>query len=229
MGENRLNYEMDRSILTPRYGVECFGATRFQAGRATNEDAFLIDRDPVAYAAIFDGAGNAEQAAERAANFFRTLISDPEASVGEMDTWASWMRLMDSHLWGGPESAFVGAAVPDLKLGLVVGAYAGNARAYLAGRDNFRIITAESSPARLGSGHVEAKTFSVAFHPHDTLLLMSDGAWAPFGNTALLRKAIEAASSRHFSEVPEAILDAATPADGPPDDMTVVALRVKRL
>ena len=34
-GENRLNYEMEKSILTPKYGVECFGATRFQAGRAT--------------------------------------------------------------------------------------------------------------------------------------------------------------------------------------------------
>jgi serine/threonine protein phosphatase PrpC len=220
---------MDGSILTPRYGVECFGATRFQAGRATNEDAFIIGRDAIPHAAVFDGAGNAEQAAKRVARFFKTLISDQEASVGEMDTWASWVRLMDSHLWGGPESAFVGAAVPDLKLGLIVGAYAGNSRAYLAGKDSFRLITSESSPARLGSGRVEAKTFSVAFHPHDILLLMSDGAWAPFGNTSLLRKAIAAASSRHFSEVPEAILDAATPPDGPPDDMTVVALRLRRL
>jgi serine/threonine protein phosphatase PrpC len=219
---------MDGSVFTPKYGVECFGATRFQAGKAVNEDVFVIDRDPIPLVAIFDGAGNAEQAAERASRFFKTLITDPDASVGEMDTWAGWVRLMDSHLWGGPESTFVGAAVPDVNLGLIVGAYAGNSRAYLAGREGFQLLTTESSPARLGSGRVEARTFSVAFRPHDILLLMSDGAWAPFGNTAVLRKAIESAASRHFSEVPEAILGAATPPDGPPDDMTVVALRVKR-
>jgi serine/threonine protein phosphatase PrpC len=220
---------MEKRRSTPKYGVECFGATRFQAGKATNEDTFIIERHPVPYGAVFDGAGNAEQAAHRAARFFKTLIGDPEASVGEMDTWARWVRLMDSHLWGGPESTFLGAAACDLDLGLIVGAYAGNSRAYLAGGDGFKLITTESTPGRLGSGRAAAKTFSVALHPHDILLLMSDGAWVPFGSTYLLRKAISAASTGHFSDVPEAILEAATPADGPPDDMTVVALRVRRL
>jgi hypothetical protein len=58
---------------------------------------------------------------------------------------------------------------------------------------------------------------------------MSDGAWMPFGNAYVLRNAVSAGALRHFSEVPQAVLDAATPADGPSDDMTVVALRVRRI
>jgi hypothetical protein len=55
-----------------------------------------------------------------------------------------------------------------------------------------------------------------------------DGAWAPFVNMQLLRKVTMAALFAHFSEVPHSILDAASPPDGPPDDMTVIALRLRR-
>jgi len=220
---------MPAQPLTPKYGVECFGATRTQAGRLTNEDTFVIDRDPVPHAAVFDGAGNAGQAAQRVARFFQTLIKDQPEKVGDAEAWAAWVRLMDSHLMGGAQSTFVGAAVPDPDAARVVGGYAGNARAYLAGEEGIKLITAESSPARLGSGSVEGRTFSIDLRARDILLLMSDGAWVPFSSPSRLRKAVAAAAARHFSEVPEAVLDAATPPDGSPDDMTVVALRLRRL
>lgn len=212
----------------PRHTIDCYGATRIQAGNRTNEDAFVIGREPIPYAAVFDGAGNAEQAAHRAARFFKTLIKDQLAKVVELDTWARWVRLMDSQLMGGTQSTFVGIAVPDVDVGLVVGAYAGNSRAYLVGEDGVKLITAESSLGRLGSGHAQAKSFSLQLRPYDILLLMSDGAWVPFGSAYLLRKAVASASSRHFSEMPQAILDTAAPRDGPQDDMTVIALRQGR-
>jgi hypothetical protein len=135
---------------------------------------------------------------------------------------------MDSQLLGGTQSTFVGVAVPDVEAGLVIGAYAGNTRAYAVGEDGVKLLTAESSPGRLGSGHAQGKTFSLLLRPYDILLLISDGAWVPFGSAYLLRKAVASASGRHFSETPQAVLDAATPRDGPPDDMTVVALRQGR-
>jgi len=209
------------------HAIECYGATRTQVGHKANEDAFVIERDPLPYAAVFDGAGNAEQAAKRVARFFRALIKGQIARVGDPGAWEGWVRLMDSQLMGGAQSTFIGMAVPDVEASRLVGAYAGNSRAYLVGEAGAKLITVESSPGRLGGGNAQGKTFSLELCPYDILLLMSDGAWVPFGSMHLLRKATLSALSKHFSDVPLAILDAATPPDGPPDDMTVIALRLR--
>jgi len=39
---------------------QCYGATRPQDGRSVNEDAFTIHPGPAPYAALADGAGNAD-------------------------------------------------------------------------------------------------------------------------------------------------------------------------
>jgi hypothetical protein len=207
--------------------IECYGATRPQAGRTANEDAFVIEREPVFHAGLFDGAGNAEQAAHRVARFFKKLVRDQLAKAGNPAAWTGWVRLMDSFLLGGNQSTFVGLAVPDPGSGQVIGAYAGNSRLYRIGEDGVKIVTFEPSPGRLGTGQAVARTFSLTPGPYDILLLMSDGAWLPFGSTYLLRKAAMSALTKHFSEVPQAVLDAATPPNGPCDDMTVVAIRVR--
>lgn len=211
-----------------QHTIECYGATRIQAGHKINEDAFIIERKPFFHAAVFDGAGNAEQAAHRVARFFKAIIRDQAVKIGDPDAWAGWVRLMDSQLMGGAQSTFVGFAVPDVETGLVVGAYAGNSRVYIVGQGGVRLITVEGSAGRLGSGRALAKTFSFKLRPYDILLLMSDGAWVPFGSTYLLRKAVTSALGRHFSEVPQTILDGASPIDEPADDMTVVAMRLVR-
>lgn len=214
---------------SPRYSIECYGATRIQTGHKANEDAFVIEREPIPHAAVFDGAGNAEQAAHRIARFFKTLIMNQAGKVGNPTSWANWVRLMDSQLMGGTQSTFVGIAVPDVDEGLVVGAYAGNSRAYIVGEDGVRLVTAESSLGRLGSGKALGKTFTLKFRPYDILLLMSDGAWGSYSSAYLLRKAVTSAMVKHFSEVPQALLDGAAPSGEPADDMTVVAMRQRRL
>ncbi len=213
----------------PRFSIECYGATRIQAGHRANEDAFVIEREPVPHAAVFDGVGNAQQAAHHAARFFKAIIKDQAVRAIDLNAWASWVRLMDSQLLGGTQSTFVGVAVPDVDEGLIVGAYAGNSRAYIVGEEGVRLVTAESSLGRLGSGHAQGKTFMLKLRAYDILLLMSDGAWGAYGGTYLLRRAVTSALARHFSEVPQALLDAATPTGEPADDMTVVALRQRRL
>jgi serine/threonine protein phosphatase PrpC len=214
-------------MSVPFIRIECFGATRPQAGRAANEDAFVIESEPIFHSAIFDGAGNAEQAARKAARFFRSLIKDQSVKAGDPAAWEAWVRLMDSHLLGANQSTFVGLSVPDPRATRVAGAHAGNSRAYCIGADGVKIVSHEPSPRRLGSGQATAKTWTLELGPYDILLLMSDGAWAPFGSTYLLRKAAWSALAKHFSEVPQAVLDAATSPDGPADDMTVIALRIR--
>lgn len=63
--------------------IEIYGATRPEMDRSTNEDAFVIGRDPVSYAAIYGGAGNAQQAALHVVRFFERLIKDPQAQVAD--------------------------------------------------------------------------------------------------------------------------------------------------
>lgn len=122
----------------------------------------------------------------------------------------------------GGQSTFVALALVGSS---VVGACAGDSRAYRFSRDGACSILTEAAPKhRLGSGHAQAFTFAEPVRRGDLYLLLSDGAWTPLGLYGL-RKAVAAAASRHPSELPGAILDAAGKA-GRADDMTAVVIRV---
>lgn len=203
--------------------LECAAASRPQDGRSQNEDAFLIGRGAVQFAALCDGAGNAERAAKRALGLFEKLIAEatPE-QVAAAATWAGWVKLLDSALLGGGQSTFIAVA---LITGQMVGACAGDSRVYRFTRDGACLILTESAPKfRLGSGHAQPFTFAEPARRGDLYLLLSDGAWTPLGLYGL-RKAVAAAATRHPSELPGAILDAASKA-GRADDMTAIAVRV---
>lgn len=206
--------------------VECYAASRPQDGRSANEDAFLIGRGSVPCAVLCDGAGNAQQAAKKVLTLFDHLFGEatPE-QIGDPGTWEKWIRLLDSSLLGGAQSTFVGVAVAE---GQAVGACAGDSRAYLLDRDGeCRILTEGAAKYRLGSGKATSFPIRRPLGHGDTLLLMSDGAWTPLGGVYLLKKAVLGAAGRHFSEMPQAILEAAGKT-GRADDMTVVAVRCVR-
>jgi hypothetical protein len=59
--------------------TECFAATCPQQGRTLNEDAFLIGCGERPFAALCDGAGNAEQAARRVLRLFERLLNESTA------------------------------------------------------------------------------------------------------------------------------------------------------
>jgi len=138
------------------------------------------------------------------------------------ETWVRWTRSLDSALTGGAQSTFVAAAV----LGnVVVGVTAGDSRAYLVPLDGqTRLLSDQASKARLGSGETEPAVFRATLAPRDILILASDGAWGPLGPQGIDR-AVRSALGRHFSEMPEVVLDAAGKR-GRGDDMTVLALRL---
>jgi serine/threonine protein phosphatase PrpC len=72
--------------------IECYGATRTQEGKSTNEDAFLIGRGERPFAALCDGAGNAQQAAKKVLGLFEKLFKEASSAtsrsishVGQLD------------------------------------------------------------------------------------------------------------------------------------------------
>jgi serine/threonine protein phosphatase PrpC len=205
--------------------TECYAATRPQQGRTQNEDAFLIGRGDHPFAALCDGAGNAERAAKRALMLFEKLLGEatPEQIATE-ETWAKWAKVLDSSLLGAAQSTFLGLAFTgnDGK-----GVCVGDSRAYLVNREGQgRILTDGAAKHRLGSGQTQPFPIRLTLHAGDILLLLSDGAWTPL-TLYTLQKAVMSAAAKHFSEVPAAVLDAAG-RTGRADDMTAVAVRLAR-
>lgn len=205
--------------------IECYGATRPQQGRSQNEDAFLISTGDRPFAALADGAGNAERAAKRILTRFEKLLHEatPE-QVADAGAWAKWVKLLDSSLLGAAQSTFVAVTISGSE---VIGACAGDSRLYHLNKEGqCRIISEGASKQRLGSGQAQPFPIRLTLNAGEVLLLLSDGAWTPL-NLYALQKATVSAAARHFSEVPVAILDAAGKT-GRADDMTAVALRLGR-
>lgn len=204
--------------------IECCGASRQQDGRSINEDAFVIGRGKIPYAVLCDGAGNAHFAAKRAIALFERLLKESDADqLAQATTWQNWIKLLDSSLLGANQSTFIGIAHIDGKI--IVGACAGDSRAYIIDRDgNCRILTEEACKYRLGSGSAKAFPISTALWPGDILLLMSDGAWTPLSIYTLKKTVLTARVCYQFADLPQAILDAAG-RTGRADDMTAVAIR----
>jgi len=203
--------------------MEIYGASRQQEGTKSNEDAFLVGRGQIPFAALADGSGNAQQAARSALGLFHRLFSEatPE-EIERFHTWDGWIRLLDSLLLGGAQSTFVAVA---LLPGRIVGTSTGDSRLYLLTMDGeIQILTEDAQKFRLGSGKVIPFPIHRQVQPGDVLMLMSDGAWTPLNLTKM--KALRAkALSRHFSEFPAIFLDEAGK-NGRADDMTAVAIRV---
>lgn len=203
--------------------VEAFAASLPQQGHTQNEDAFLIGRGERTFVALCDGAGNAERAAKRALILFEKLLNEatPE-EIASLESWAKWVKLLDSSLLGGSQSTFLAVAIVGSE---AIGACAGDSRAYLVNREGqTKILTDGAAKHRLGSGQAQAFPIRHTLGAGAVLLLLSDGAWTPL-SPYLLQKAVAGAAARHFSEVPQAILQAAG-RTGRADDMTTVAVRI---
>ncbi len=203
--------------------TEAFAASARQDGHAISEDAFLIRPGDPVIVALADGAGAAEQAARRVLRQFDTLVG--AASAGDVQSfpvWSRWLRTLDLGLSGGAvQSTFVAAAIVGER---VVGAAAGDSRAYLWSREgDLRLLTEGASKWRLGSGRVTPFPIHAPISRGDIVLLLSDGAWAPLSMDRL-RQAVARVVLRSLAEVPEEIIrDAGR--TGAADDMTVVVAR----
>lgn len=202
--------------------VEIYASSRPQDGGKANEDAFLIHRAPIPFAALCDGAGNAEQTAKRALSFFEKLFKEAKRDdIERFSTWVQWVKLLDSSLLGGNQSTFIAIAVLEERY---VGTCVGDSRVYLRDRDGHIHIIAENAVKYcLGSGNVDPFPIYLPCNRGELLLAMSDGAWTPL-NVSQLKKVVNKSLFGHLSELPPAMLDEAGK-NGRADDMTVIAIK----
>jgi serine/threonine protein phosphatase PrpC len=203
--------------------VETYGASQPHDGSRANEDAFWIQRPAGTVAVVCDGTGNAQGCAQRIVHLFGRQLESGALDVSRFPAWSAWLRSMDASLLGGSESTFVGVAVIENRL---LGAYSGDSRAFLVNEHGCRLLT-EAPGRRLGSGEADPRPIHENLTSGDVVLLMSDGAWSPLNLPAVQRIVVNGAL-RHFADLPPNVLEAAGK-KGRPDDMTVVAMRVREV
>lgn len=202
--------------------IEIYGATKPQRGRTANEDAFIIGKEPVHFACLCDGAGNAEGAAKKIINFLQRLItSTSQEELEDYNTWLGWIKVFDSCLMGSNESTFIGYAIFEK---LIVGAFVGDSRGYLIkANGETQLVTKNASKARLGSGRATGEPIFFPIQDGDVFLLLSDGVWTPFETPIKMGILVNSKAILQKYFIPEAIIQAAENT-GHLDDMTVVAL-----
>lgn len=202
--------------------IDCYGATRPREGSRANEDAFWIWRPSSAVAALCDGAGNASQCAAPVLRAFAHQIEGGLLDVQQFPAWSHWLGGTDAAIAGGMRTTFVGVAIVQQRL---LGAYAGDSRAYLVNEHGCRLLSDHPCPP-LGSGVALARPIHEPLQPHDTVLLLSDGAWTPLPLT-IIHRAVVAARLTDFADLPVTLLDLAARHGRSDDDMTVVAMRTR--
>jgi len=182
-----------------------------------NEDAFFVGRLPGApLAAVFDGQGNAEGVAKKAARQLERLYTD---SRGKLD-WMKTAKLLDSHLLGANKSTMVTASLA----GAVSICAVGDSRAYLIRSGQAIILTEGAGKQQLGSANISPLIKELAVQDRDLLLLMTDGAWTRFSLYLLAQTVMK--SLMNLPELPDSILRQASKG-GICDDMTVVAILIR--
>lgn len=195
-----------------------YAASVPQPGRP-NEDCFFVGRIAGApLAAAFDGQGNAEGAAKKAARQLERLYTESQSGLD----WMKTAKLLDSHLLGANKSTLVAASLA----GDVVSICAvGDSRAHLVRNGQANILTEGASKQQLGSGCVSPLIKEFGVQDRDVVLLMTDGAWTRFSLYQLSQTVMKNLLS--LPELPNSILKQAAKG-GICDDMTVVAFVVRR-
>lgn len=205
--------------------VECFAATRPQQGRADkdNEDAFLVSLEDLPFAALCDGVGHPQRVAKKILQTFQcSCRASTSRLIADLSTWTGWVRALDSSVPQGYFSTFLAVVLLE---NLAVGVSVGNSRAYLLPRSGgFRHLTQGAAKESLGSGKAVPFPIRETLSLGDTLLLLSDGAWAPLASDSLQQIVAAEAPSR-FYHLPNALLDFASH-HARTDDMTALALRL---
>ena len=188
-----------------------------QPGRP-NEDAVFVGRQAGApLAAVFDGQGNAEGAAKKAARQLERLYAE---SGGTLD-WMRTAKLLDSRLLGANKSTMVASSLVNDVISLCA---VGDSRAYLVRNGQANIPTEGASKQQLGSGAIQPFIKKLRVQDRDLILLMTDGAWTRFSLYQLAQTVMK--NLLTLPELPNSILKQAAKG-GICDDMTVAAIVIR--
>ena len=200
--------------------VEIAGESRAQA-EGRNEDVWTQGQLPVPWAAVIDGAGNAQGCAKRASTLLETWISDLSlARLLRDEDWIRLARRLDSAMQGGSQATMALCAVLGDQAVVVT---VGDGRAALVRLEGHTDLLTLNTRCHLGSGEASPQVARVQLAPEDVIVLASDAGWNPLGESgvdAAVRKALPG----HFESLPGALLDSAPGALT--DDATVVTQRI---
>lgn len=201
-------------------GAKGFTATIYaasvpQPGHA-NEDALFVGRlSGAPLAAVFDGQGNAEGAAKKAARQLERLYTE---RGGRLD-WARTTMLLDSHLLGSNKSTMVAASLAEDVISIC------DSRAYLVRDGQANILTEGASKRQLGSGAIQPLVKQFRAQDRDLILLMTDGARTRFSLYQLAQTVMK--NLVNLPELPNSTLKQAAKG-GVCDDMTIVTIVIRR-
>jgi serine/threonine protein phosphatase PrpC len=195
-----------------------YSASVPQPGRPNEDALFMCRHADVPLAAVFDGQGNAEGAAKKAARQLERLYTE---SGGRVD-WTRTAKLLDSHLLGANKSTMVAASIVEEVISICA---VGDSRAYLVRDGQPNILTGGASKQKLGSGAVQPLIKEFGVRDRDLILLMTDGAWTRFSLYQLAQTVMK--NLLNLPELPNSILKQAAKG-GVWDDMTVAAIVIRR-
>ena len=205
------------SVVT-RVAATIYAASTPQPGRP-NEDALFVGRHAgVPLAAVFDGEGNAEGAAKKAARQLERLYTESEGRL----EWTRTVKLLDSHLLGANKSTMVAVSLLEEVISICA---VGDSRAYLVRDGQANILTEGASKQKLGSGAVQPLRKEFGVRERDLILLMTEGAWTRFSLYQLAQTVMK--NLLNLPDLPNSILKQAA-RGGVWDDMTVAAIVIRR-
>jgi hypothetical protein len=182
------------------------GATRKQAGKSINDDAFIAFNGTFAF--LLDGAGNARGAAKRCADIIRGQYQQ-----NLMPSFPHLINLLNMSLIGlDAESTFVGI---EIKQGnFLTGVSCGDSPLYVIREGQLLRINQNTKP-RLGTSRPDIYWIALALKKHDVIVAASDGL-------VLDRYRLVQTVQRYMlrpSEMAEALLKAQADCS---DDVTVI-------
>lgn len=212
---------------TPRYSVKAFACRKNKDGEQVCGDSYTLGAiDNEKYlAAISDGAGSGERAAQESENALDLLETLTNACMSRYEIFKTMNQLL---LLKGVDDAYstVDAAEFDLDCGILYWTKLGACPGYILRGASVEKIEAEALPAGIIS-KIDPSITKKLIQNGDTVVMVSDGVYDGLNSGAddKIKSTLIACKEKTEREIAEELL-AKAQQSGNDDDMTVMVVRV---
>lgn len=212
---------------TPRYSVKAYACRKNKQGERVCGDSYTLGAiDNEKYlAAISDGAGSGERAAQESENALDLLETLTNACMSRYEIFKTMNQLL---LLKGENDSYstVDAAEFDLEAGILYWTKLGACPGYILRGRNVEKIEAEALPAGIIS-KIDPSITKKLIQNGDTIVLVSDGVYDGLckGVGDEIKTALCSLGEKSEREIAEELMQRAQE-KGNDDDMTVMVVRV---
>ena len=212
---------------TPRYSVKAYACRKNKNGESVCGDSYTLGAiDNEKYlAAISDGAGSGERAAQESEDALDLLETLTNACMSRYEIFKTMNQLL--LLKGVDESySTVDAAEFDLEGGILYWTKLGACPGYILRGEKVEKIEAEALPAGIIS-KIDPSITKKLIQNGDTVVIVSDGVYDGLckGKDDKIKASLISMREKSEREIAEGLLDQAQ-SSGNDDDMTVMVVRV---